>query len=162
MTLYEINEQIEALLSEASVDEETGEVTLNFDALDALELERDSKIEAVACYIKNIKSDIDALKSEEKALNERRKAKENKAENLTNYLAYCLNGKGFETPKCKVSFRKSSSLIVDEETFVKANPDLCTEVITHKWDANAVKKMIKEGAEITGAMVRDNLNISVK
>lgn len=43
MTLYEIDRSIEALVN--AVDPETGEITVDNDALDALMMERDNKIE---------------------------------------------------------------------------------------------------------------------
>lgn len=47
-TIYEINEQIMQC-----IDFETGEV-IDADKLDALQLEKDKKIENIACWIKNL------------------------------------------------------------------------------------------------------------
>ena len=50
MNLFELNQ---ALMDfELEIDEETGEI-LNADALDSLELERDTKIENIALYQSN-------------------------------------------------------------------------------------------------------------
>ncbi len=95
MTLYEIDKNIEQLAN--AVDPETGELLVDNDALDALMMERESKIENIACYVKNLAADVKALKDEETALAERRKATEKKAERLRDYLDYALKGQKFQT-----------------------------------------------------------------
>ena len=70
MTLYEIDEEIQELLSE--VDPETGELITDYAALDALLMEREAKIENIVLFIKNLSSDVRELKAEESALAERR------------------------------------------------------------------------------------------
>ena len=75
-TLYEINN---AILE--CCDTETGEI-LDVERLQQLQLEKGQKIEGVALYIKNLDAEAAALKTEEAALAERRKAKENKAKRL--------------------------------------------------------------------------------
>lgn len=57
MNLYEIDLAIEEAFTQA-VDPETGEVNDEYMAqLDALEMERDRKVENIACFIKNLKAD---------------------------------------------------------------------------------------------------------
>ena len=99
MNLYEIDRQIQELI-ENSVDPETGELTLDPAALDALQMEREAKIENLACYVKNLTADAKAIKAEEQALSERRKAAENKAERLKRYLSDALEGEKFSTRSC--------------------------------------------------------------
>ena len=72
-TLYEIDYNLYQLLeNEMVVDEETGEIIFEESDIDNLLLSRDQKLENTACYIKNLMSDIDQIKSEEKSLKERR------------------------------------------------------------------------------------------
>lgn len=61
MKLYEIDEEILAC-----VDSESGEI-LDVERFAALQMERDTKIENVALWIKNLKSDLVALEAERKA-----------------------------------------------------------------------------------------------
>jgi ssDNA-binding Zn-finger/Zn-ribbon topoisomerase 1 len=72
MNLYEIAAAITAL-----VDPETGEL-LDFDAFDALNLERERKIENIGCWIKDLSAEAAAIKAEEDALKKRREALESK------------------------------------------------------------------------------------
>ena len=79
MTLYEIESAIVDCF-----DPETGEL-LDAAAFEDLQLERSTKIENIACWIKDLNSDVDAIRAEEKVLADRRRSLENKAENLKTY-----------------------------------------------------------------------------
>lgn len=72
MNLYQIDEALKAVIDGVYIDEETGEVI----GEDSLKNMMAKKLEDYACYIKNLDADVKALKDEEKALAERRKAKE--------------------------------------------------------------------------------------
>ena len=73
--LYEISQEIMD-----AVDFETGEI-LDPEALDALIMERDKKIENIACWIKNLTSDAAAYKAEKDVFAERQKQAEAEADN---------------------------------------------------------------------------------
>ena len=81
MNLFEIENEIMNCW-----DQETGEI-LDSDRLDQLEMERDTKIENIALYIKNLTADAEALKAEKQSFAERQKAAENKVESLKKYLS---------------------------------------------------------------------------
>ena len=57
MTIYEIDQSIMEC-----VDLETGEI-IDIDKLNELELEREKKLENVACWIKDLKAEAEALKN---------------------------------------------------------------------------------------------------
>lgn len=165
MTLYEINAQIDQILSNIEIDEETGEVLFDTTLLESLQIAHDVKIENIGCYVKNLNSDIEALKTEEKNLNSRRKSKEKLVERLTYMLDNDLKGQKFETARCTISYRKSTSTVVDEGVFLekyKDNPDLCTPNTTYKYDKAQLKKKIQAGEVIDGVTLSVNNNISIK
>lgn len=165
MTLYEINTQIENILSNMEIDESTGEVLVDTTLLESLQIAHDVKIENIACYIKNLKSDVEQLKIEEKNLSSRRKSKEKMAERLTNLLDSDLQGRKFETARCKVSYRKSTTTKVDEDVFLdkyKNDPFMCVTNIEYKYDKAELKKMIRAGQVIEGVKLVESNNISVK
>ena len=60
MTIFDIDEAILNL-----VDEETGEV-VDIEALEALEMERDKKVSNIACWIKQLDAEAEAIKAEKK------------------------------------------------------------------------------------------------
>lgn len=113
MTLFEIDAAILAAIAHGT-DPETGEIN-NLDELMGLQMERDHKIENIACLIKNIKADVKALKEEAQALTERRRVAENKVARLEAVLDEALDGQKFSTPRCVVSFRSSKAVEVDDE-----------------------------------------------
>ena len=76
--LFDINRELQDLW-EAALDPETGELDEEkLAAFEALGMERDAKIENIACWIKNLKSDAEALKTEAKNMTDRAKAAERK------------------------------------------------------------------------------------
>ena len=152
MTIYQIDEAILGC-----IDPETGEVKA--DMLGELMIQREQKIENIACWIKNLVSDAKALKEEKKALDERIKAKENRAESLKKYLESILEGQKFETPKCAVSFRKSQSVnIID----LSAIPTEFLRIKPAEADKTEIKKALKNGKTVTGAELVDKLSMTIK
>lgn len=161
MTLYEIDK---ALLE--CIDTETGEI-LDAEQLDKLQIERDVKIENIALYIKSLRADAEAIKAEEKRLAERRKAKENRAESLKEYLYNALNGEAFETPRVRLSFRGSEAVnITDEFSVVEyLEKNYIEKALTYslpKISKEIVGKLLKEGKEIPGAVLQQNNNLQIK
>ena len=161
MTLYEINEQLLAC-----IDDETGEI-INPEQLEALQLAKEEKLENIGLYIKNLTSEIEAIRAEEKALAERRKAKENKVDRLTDYLAFALDGKPFETAKMSVKYTKSKALeIVDAELLIyylqNMGFDHCLKYSLPEIKKSEVTRLIKEGANVPAVQMVERQNIKVK
>lgn len=153
-SLYQIDQAIMSC-----VDGETGEI-IDAEALDALMMQRESKIESVACWIKNLESDVLALKAEKDAFAARQKAAENKVDGLKKWLATALQGDKFSTGKCAVSFRKSEQVDIQDESLVPK--EFLKETITYKPDKTAIKEAIKAGQEISGCQLVENLNPQIK
>ena len=153
-SLYEINEHLLNL-----TDSETGEIT-DWSAFEALQLARDEKIENIALYHKNLLAEAAALKAEEKSFAERRKRAENKAESLKRYLDSALQGQKFNTTKVAISYRKSTSVEVDE---TKLPANWLREIpATHVVDKVEIAKALKAGETVEGATLITNNNIQIK
>lgn len=162
MNLYEINRDIENFAFD--IDEETGEV-LNADELDALQMERDTKIENIALYIKNLNALAADIKAEKDNLDERMKAVERKADGLKRYLSSALNGEKFETARCKVSYRKSNQVVLSGEfdNWAKENaPGLLTVKTTYTPSKTAIKEAMLDGKEVKYATLVENTNLILK
>ena len=101
-SLYEIRKEIAEF--EFECDPETGEI-LNALAWDELEMAFEEKVENIACYIKNLASDVMAFKAEEEQLAKRRKSVEKKIDSLKSLLVDNMGGEKFSSAKCAVSFR---------------------------------------------------------
>ena len=153
MKLYEIDRAIMDC-----IDMETGEI-VDAEKLDALQMERDSKIENVACWIKELKAEAEALKAEKMAFAERQKVAENKMESLKKWLAYALNGQAFKTVRANVTFRTTQQVSVPDiykldENFLKyKEPEA---------DKTAIKEAIKAGKVVAGAELVKNTSVIIK
>lgn len=158
MNLYEIES---AILD--CVDMETGDI-VDVDALNALEMERDTKIENIALWIKNLLSDAEQIKAERYALAGREKAANNKAESLKKYLSSYLAGKKFSTPRVVVSFRKSESVDVTDIGGIMAldNADKYLKYAEPTPDKTAIKEALKSGIKISGCTLVEKNNIQIK
>ena len=159
MTIYEIDQAIMEC-----VDIETGEI-IDTEQLDKLQMERDTKLENVACWIKELKAEAEAIKAEKQILANRQKVAENKAESLKKYLAYVLDGKKFSTAKCAVSFRTTESVEVTteglENLMLEGKDDLLT-YITPKPNKTAIKQAIKDGLSVAGVQLVQNISTIIK
>ena len=152
MTLYEINSEISAC-----IDGETGEV-IDFDKLSGLVMERENKLEGVALWIKNLDATTKAIKAERDALKERQEQAEHKALMLREWLSGALDGEKMETPKVKVSYRKSTAVEVDDRLPKK----WCSKKIVYTPDKIAIKTAIQNGKKIAGAKIVERQNIQIK
>ena len=153
MNLYEIDQEIMNC-----VDVETGEI-IDPARLDELQMDRDIKIENIACWIKNLYADAEAFKTEKQSFADRKKAAEDKAESLKKYLANYLAGQKFSTPKVAISFRKTSSVNVTDMTLI---PKKYLKFADPTPDKTAIKNAIKNGERVSGAELVDGKSMSIK
>lgn len=154
MTIYEIDERLASC-----VDPETGEV-LDNDALDALQMARDEKIENVACWIKNELSLIDGMKLERANLAVRVSTAEKRVERLKNYLAYALDGHKWQSAKASISFRNSQAVEITDAALIPADYIRVKEV--REPDKIKIKDALTEGEIIPGTRLQKNLNVQIK
>ena len=159
MSIYDIDAAIISL-----IDTETGEVT-DEEAFDALQMERDVKVENIGLYFKDLTAEAKAIKEEEASLSARRKAVENKAERLKHLLDYALNGDKFSTPRLKVSYRKSSTVELKEgfTAWAEEHADDLLTYLEPKPNKTAIKAAIKDGRVPDDmATIETHENISIK
>ena len=101
------------------------------------------------------------MKAEEERLYQRRKAAEKKAESLRGYLEATCNGERFKGIRAEVSFRKTTSVVMDENW----QDVLPTEYIRVKtiFEPNKVelKAALASGA-IPGAHLETGLSTIIK
>lgn len=154
MKLYEIDEGILSL-----VDQETGEI-VDVERLELLEMERDRKISNVACWIKNLKAEAEALKTEKNNLAKRQAACDNKAEQLKEYLSYALNGMKYKDARCTISYRKSESVDVDPAAIDNLPDEFIKVEKTVK--KTELKDAMKLGFEFEGCRLVEKNNIQIR
>lgn len=154
--LYELSNEIANF--EFEIDEETGEI-LNADMLDEIQLERDTKIEQLCLWIKNLKADAAAYKAEKDSFAKKQKAAENKAESIKNYIQSALAGEKFKTNRVTISYRKSEQVecpditAVDDDYLRYKEPEL---------DKAKIKQALKQGVEVNGCVLIEKQNMQIR
>lgn len=166
MKLYEIDAQIAELL-ENGIDPETGEVTVDAAALEALQLEREQKLENVGLAVKTLCAEAKAIREEEKALAERRRAKEAMSERLKSWLLFALDGGRLETARIKLAVRQGApQASIDDEAFLPwAMESGHDELLRYKEpeiDRRAVLAMLKAGHRLPGCEIVRSASVVVK
>lgn len=166
MKLYELTNDYLALMQAIENDELPEEAIA--DTLEAITASIEDKADNIACALKNLEAECKAIKAEEDRLAERRKAKEKSHKRIKQYLSDTLQNAGLtkiETARNCITFRKSESVEVDEETFItwaqKNRDDLLT-YSAPSVNKTEIKKALKDGIEIVGAELRINQNIQIK
>lgn len=154
MNLYEIDNEILKC-----IDGDTGEI-IDIAKLNALQFERDSKIESVALWIKNLIADTEAYKKEKEAFTKREQQSKRKIEVLKKYLTDALNGSTFITNKVEIKFRESERIELDDTVIVPQ--EYIVSKITEVVDKNALKKAIKSGSEFEGCHLVRQQNIQIR
>jgi hypothetical protein len=153
MTIYEIDA---AILD--CIDMETGEV-IDIDRLNALEMERDQKVSNVACWVKDLKAEAEAIKAEKQSLDKRQRAAENKAEQLKNYLTYVLNGTKYKDARVSISYRRSESVQCSDDA-INTLPDEFIKV-EKSVKKTELKEAMKNGQTFEGCEIvtKDSIQI---
>lgn len=106
---------------------------------------------------------IAALKAEEATFSDRRKRLERRVDGLKRYITSCMDTVGrdrFETPLCRITFRKSESVNIEDEDKIPAEYIVVVE--QRKPDKAAMKKAIQSGQVIDGISLLEKRNIQIK
>lgn len=164
MNLYQINWELEQLL-QGRVNEETGEVEVDYSELDALLMQREEKIENLLLYIKNLKAFATAIEEEIKKLKTKLESVNKKIDRLTDYVQGILQGEKFTTPRVSVSYKPSESVSVDED-FIEYAKKHCPELLREKHsfepDKVEIKKILKSGHDIPYAHLSERIGMTIK
>jgi hypothetical protein len=167
MTLYELTKDYMDLLF-AIDNEEIPEEAIT-DTLEAITASIEEKADNIACMLKGLEAEAQAIRAEELRLAERRKAKERAYEKIKAYLSEELlkaNITAVDTARNKITFRKSESVhISNEDAFIAwaiLNRDDLISYGKATPNRTAIKKALNGGAVIDGAELRVNQNIQLK
>ena len=167
MTLYELGSEYQEMLSLIDNGEIPEEAIA--DTLEALQGELRDKIDNVACVIKNLKAESEAIKAEAKSLTERSKAKEKRADWLKKYLSAIMQQSGIdkiETERNVIKFGKSSVVEISDgfiEWAKKHSEDLLRTKVEVEADKVALKAAIQNGSVPEDlAKIVEKKNIQIK
>ena len=171
MKLYEINQQIAALIDRLDIDYETGEIGEGTDEilkeLDALEMERTDILTYIAKLVLNTRSDVAALKAEEQRLKERRQRLEKRDAKLMEILDRECHGEKTDLGIATVNYRKTSRVEVSDSAvaveWLKANAhDNCYRTPAPEVNKADVKKLLNAGCEVPGTALIEDYSCSLK
>lgn len=160
MNIYEITQELRVIYDEIEMAD--GELTEETAAkLEIAQDQLNDKAEAYCKLIRNVSAEADALKAEADRLTKRRKSLENLQTRLKESLRCAMMVS--ETPKMdagifKLSLRKSEAVDIMDEAAV---PDtFCT--FERKVSKSAIKDFIKQGGEVKGAKMIENISLTIK
>ena len=160
-TIYQLTEDIlfiQRMIEEGVPEEEFVEVLAKYDA------DLTVKLEGFAMIIKNIESDIEGIKAEEKRLAERRKAMESAVKRMKENMQYSMVATGQTKVKGeKFNFtvqKNPPSLKVLDENLVPREYVEVEEVI--KIDKKAILHELKAGVEISGVEIQQGESIRIR
>lgn len=161
--LYELTEafrKFNQLVEDAldNVDNlEEDDLQMFVDTIESINDSIENKVENIVKFMKNIESDIEGFKKEEKRLYTRRKYLENKYEGLKNYMAGQLTLaklKQVNAGSFKVKFQNSpASVEVLNENDV---PSIYREAQPDKINKKDLLKDLKDGKQIAGVLLIDD------
>lgn len=161
-SLYQIDQQIEEFFAVAQVNEETGEIFVDFEKLDALQVERNAKIENIIKYYKDLLGDVTKFKAEEKALSVSRNSLENKAETMKKYLDYAHEDKQKHTYGTHLVSWRKSEVAEPVDVLEVTIPEGYEKIVDAVPDISHIKKDLKLGNEVAGWKLTERLNIQIK
>lgn len=150
------------------MEENGGELT--DEIAEDLVIRRDNfkdKAEAYAKFILKLESEADQAAAEIKRIQALKKAKENTVARLKETLLTALmvfteeDAKGirrYETPLAKLSTRKSQAVEVLDEQLIPAD----FWVIKKEVSKSTISQAIKDGSEVPGAQMKDNISLSIR
>lgn len=158
MNLYNMNRSLEEMFYNA-VDIETGEIKDEelLAAFDQLQMERDEKIENIACWIKDLKAESEAIGNEINKLRNRKATADRKLDAMRAYLSDFLNGQKFKTGKVSIRWMRTKSVNVTDLSQI---PEEFTKITVEPRKIE-IKKAIAEGRDVPGAEVVENNNMVI-
>ena len=170
MKLYEIDAEILRLTDQITVDEETGEILCDLDAITAqigeLQMERKSVLTYLAKLVLNLRAEQTALKTEEQRLKDRRQRLEKKELRLMEILDRECAGEKTDLGVATVSYRRTAKLNVTDNgatvAWLQKNHEEFIRYPEPEISKNDVKKLIAAGAEVPGVELVNDLSCSLK
>lgn len=161
MNLYELTTDLKEL---QEIDFTQAEEEQIEEVKGIIKTQIESKSAGIIAVIRNEESDIDAIKVEIKRLQELKKSKENKIENLKKYTKECLEDadiKKVSTSLGNMTVRKNpASVDVLDENLIPS--EYKKEVVEVKVDKKAILADLKEGVVVEGAALKNSTSLMIK
>ena len=135
------------------------------DTLDAMSGELEVKAQNVVMYARNLQATATAIKDAEEQMAKRRKAIENRAKHLLDYVQGCMETaevQKIECPYFKLALQaKPPSVDVYEPGLIPEQYMRTPEAPPPAPDKTAIAKAIKEGHEVPGARLVHGTRLAI-
>lgn len=148
-------------LQDMEIDEQT-----IADTLEGMAGELEVKATNVAMFVRNLEASADAIKSAEGDMAARRKAIENRAKRVKEYLQSQMTRTGItkiECPHFKLAIQDNPpSVVIDAESQIPAEFMKTPEPPPPSPDKKAISDAIKSGKEVPGAHLERGQRLVIK
>lgn len=160
-SLYELTSDLRELQDIDFADAEESNIEV---IKDIIKSQIENKGTGIIAIIRNEESDIEGIKAEIKRLQDLKKSKENKIENLKKYTKECLEDadiKKVSTSLGNMTVRKNpASVDVLDESLIPS--EYKREVVEVKVDKKAILADLKEGVVVEGAALKISTSLMIK
>lgn len=159
MRLFEVADQIEAILAN-EVDHETGEIQDSaLERLNELGMERDALVLDLAAYMKGELAEADAIKAQAKQLLDRAARHGKRADWLKDVIRRNVEpGRKLADARSEIRWRKSTAVKITDADAI----DDAFYRYERTLDRAELGKRLKAGEEIKGAELETRQNVTVK
>lgn len=164
LTLYEISQDYLQALEHFTDPEEDIPLEAAMDTLEGIEGQLQEKAVNVAKFMQNLDATAKAIREAEQQMAKRRRAIENRAQWIKDYLKNNMEAAGItriESPWFLLAVQKNpdSVEITDEASLPD---DFKTEVVTVKIDKASIKQAFKNGAQVPGAVLTHSTRLAIR
>lgn len=150
LKLYAIPGEYRRILEETVIDEETGEILTWREAEDFREAARE-KLEATACYVRELETTADVLKEQIAHLQARAKRMTERADSLRALMAQAADAlelKSVKTPQISVSFTRKTAPVwtkdkVALDRLFESHPECFRVKTSHELDKTGLNAALK-------------------
>lgn len=163
-SLYVIASEYEAMVNALMNSELDDETIAN--TIEGASGELEAKAINVAMFIRNLEASAEQIKLAEKAMADRRKALENKAESIKNYLYTNMkrvNVTKIESPYFSLTIKKNPpKLVIDDAGQISCSLYIYPPAPEPYPDNAAIKAKLLNGEEVTGAHLEQAERLEIK
>ena len=161
--LYELTDNYRKVWE--MVDDDTVDLAVIEDTLQSIEGELEEKAGNIAKFVKSMEYDVDAMKAEEKRISERRKATENRINNIKAYVQMQMelaNLNKIKTPTMTISLQKNPpSVSIEDDTAIPAKYIIVIPE-QHQPDKKRIAEALKNGEVVPGAVLKQGKNLRIR
>lgn len=136
------------------------------DTLESLGGDLEAKTQNLVMFVRNLESTADSIKAAEKQMADRRKAMENRAAHLKQYVLDAMQHNGIQKIECplfKISVAKNPpSVEIYDEKQVPVHYLTDPPPPPPQIDKKLIAQALKDGHEVPGARLSQGVRLSIK